>query len=135
MTDNASEFPGYTALAEPELLFHNGSTGKHPLTGLIEHGPYGQRFGAPSTLRLALLAPRSDMPRLTKLVDELNVRPSRARRKTTIPSTPGSVRCSESPSLPGMPGSSGHSPTHSTAMPLPRTRSHSRGVCSKPSTS
>ena len=72
MTENASELPGYRVLPEPELLFHNLRTGTHPLTGLIEHGPYGQRFGSPSALRLALLAPRADMPRLTGLVAELN---------------------------------------------------------------
>lgn len=71
MTQRASEFPGYTTLPEPELLFHN-ATGKHPLMGLIDHGPYSQRVGAPSTVRLALLAPRSDITRLTKLVTELN---------------------------------------------------------------
>ena len=62
MTSNPSEFPGYTALPEPDLIFHNGRTGKHPLVGLIEHGPYGQRFGAPSQVRLTMLAPRSDIP-------------------------------------------------------------------------
>ena len=36
MTVNSSEFPGYTTLPEPELLFHNGRTGRHPLVGLIE---------------------------------------------------------------------------------------------------
>ena len=60
MMPDPSALPGYTALAEPDLVFHRGCRGKHPLSGLIEHGPYGQRFGAPSTLRLALLAPATD---------------------------------------------------------------------------
>lgn len=89
MTDNASEFPGYSALPEPDLLFHNGRTDKHPLTGLIEHGPYGQRFGAPSTLRLALLAPRPDVPRLTKLIGELNGTATPRQAKNYYPGYPG----------------------------------------------
>ena len=89
MRSNSSEFPGYTALSEPDLLFHNGRTGKHPLVGLIEYGPYGQRFGAPSQIRLAMLAPRSDVPRLTNLVAELN-RSARPREATNYyPVYPG----------------------------------------------
>ena len=92
MANSASELPGYTALTEPDLLFDNGRTGKHPLTGLIDYGPYGQRFGAPATVRLALLAPSSDIPRLTKLVSELN-RTARPREATNYyPEYPGFQR-------------------------------------------
>ena len=72
MTSDPSAFPGYTALPEPELLFHDGGTGKHSLRSLIDHGPYGQRFGSPSAVRLALLAPSADISLLTDLVAELN---------------------------------------------------------------
>ena len=89
MTSNPSEFPGYTALPEPDLIFHNGRTGKHPLVGLIEHGPYGQRFGAPSQVRLAMLAPRSDIPRLTNLVAELNSSAKPREAKNYYPVYPG----------------------------------------------
>ena len=89
MTGNLSEFPGYTALPEPDLLFHNNGTGKHPLVGLIENGPYGQRFGAPSQVRLALLAPRSDIPRLTNLVKELNSSATPREAKNYYPVYPG----------------------------------------------
>lgn len=63
---------GYSALPEPELLFANNKKHKHPLLGLIANGPYGLRFGAPSKLRTALLAPTSEMPLLKKLIEELN---------------------------------------------------------------
>ena len=89
MASDPSAFPGYTALPEPDLLFHEGNTGKHPLLGLIEHGPYGQRFGAPSQVRLAMLAPRSDIPRLTGLVAELNSSAKPREAKNYYPDYPG----------------------------------------------
>ena len=92
MTTDSSEFPGYTTLPEPELLFHNGRTGRHPLVGLIEHGPYSLRLGAPSRLRLALLAPHSNMPRLTRLVGELKATASPREARNYYPDYPGFER-------------------------------------------
>lgn len=89
MTGELSEFPGYTALPEPDLLFHKNRTGKHPLMGLIEHGPYGQQFGAPSQVRLAMLAPHSEIPRLTNLVKELNSSATPREAKNYYPVYPG----------------------------------------------
>ncbi|MYE84748.1 MAG: nuclease PIN [Gammaproteobacteria bacterium] len=89
MKATASELPGYTALPEPELMFHNSRTGKHPLVGLIENGPYGQRFGAPSVVRLALLGPRSDLPRLDELVAELRSSAKPREAKNYYPDYPG----------------------------------------------
>ena len=92
MMPDPSALPGYTALAEPDLVFHRGRHGKHPLSGLIEHGPYGQRFGAPSTLRLALLAPASDMTRLSGLVAELKGSAKPREAKNYYPDYPGFQR-------------------------------------------
>ena len=89
MKSNPSEFPGCTVLPEPNLLFHNDCTSKHPLVGLIEHGPYGQRFGAPSQVRLAILAPRSDLPLLRGLVAELNKSADPREAKNYYPAYPG----------------------------------------------
>ena len=89
MTSNASEFPGFTTLPEPNLLFANGRTGKHPLVGLIENGPYGQRLGVPSAVRLAMLGPRSDIPRLEALVGELNSTAEPREAKNYYPDYPG----------------------------------------------
>lgn len=36
-----SALGGYSRIAEPELIFNNGGQHKHPLLGLIQHGPYG----------------------------------------------------------------------------------------------
>jgi hypothetical protein len=66
------ELCGYTGLPEPELLFSDGRTHKHPLVGLINSGPYGLRFGTPGSLRLAVLAPQRDMTKLGGLIDELS---------------------------------------------------------------
>jgi hypothetical protein len=71
MTASESALCGYTALPEPDLLFAGDKTHKHPLMGLVRHGPYGVRFGTPDRLRLALIAPGANLKRLATLVDEL----------------------------------------------------------------
>lgn len=89
MTADPAALPSYTTLPEPHLLFHDRRTDTHPLRGLIEHGPYGSRFGAPSELRFALLAPAAESARLTGLVDELQ-RPAKPREATNYyPVYPG----------------------------------------------
>ncbi len=86
---NRSELSGYTVLGEPELLFHGDRTDKHPLRGLIQFGPYGQRLGYPPIVRLALLAPSRDIVRLTDLVNELNHRATPRDAKNYYPVYPG----------------------------------------------
>ncbi|MBX4863724.1 nuclease PIN [Rhizobium bangladeshense] len=71
MSEATVELPGYVTLPEPDLLFNDGRTNKHPLVGLIENGPYGTKFGTLSGLRAALLAPSKDMFRLRNLLNEL----------------------------------------------------------------
>jgi hypothetical protein len=66
-----SELPGFSVIPEPDLLFARNKRDKHPLRGLLAHGPYGLKYGAPSTLRLALLAPQANLNQLRKLVQEL----------------------------------------------------------------
>lgn len=89
MTASTSELCGYTTLPEPDLVFDGNRTNKHPLVGLIQHGPYGQKFGAPSRLRFALLAPCRDMRRLRGLVEELE-RPAQPKEaQNYYPEYPG----------------------------------------------
>jgi hypothetical protein len=71
MTDH-SELPGFAIIPEPDLMFAGGKRDKHPLRGLIAHGPYGLRFGTLSALRLALLAPQAKLKQLRSLVAELS---------------------------------------------------------------
>jgi hypothetical protein len=70
MTDR-SELPGFATIPEPDLMFAGGKRDKHPLRGLIAHGPYGLKYGTPSTLRLALLGPQANLKQLRRLVTEL----------------------------------------------------------------
>lgn len=84
-----SELSGYSVLPEPELVFFGNRTNRHPLKGLIEHGPYGLKFGAPQSLRLARLAPSGDMQKLDGLIAELE-RPAAPREaKNYYPEYPG----------------------------------------------
>ena len=53
-------------------MFAGSALDKHPLRGLITNGPYGLKYGAPSTLRLALLAPSAHLNQLRRLVAELS---------------------------------------------------------------
>ncbi len=71
MSSSASELCGYSSTKEPDLLFARNQTDKHPLRGLIDNGPYSLKFGAPSRLRLALLAPQQQLRKLIALVEEL----------------------------------------------------------------
>lgn len=68
MTD---ALPAYSIAPEPELVFHGGSTDRHPLRGLTNHGPFSLRFGAPSVVRFAVVAPQADLARIDGLVREL----------------------------------------------------------------
>lgn len=72
MTGPVSELSGYVTLPEPDLLFAGDKRNKHPIQGLIESGPYGLKYGAPSALRLALVAPRLHQKKLPGLIRELN---------------------------------------------------------------
>ncbi|MCC6490528.1 MAG: nuclease PIN [Candidatus Hydrogenedentes bacterium] len=84
-----SELPGYAVLPEPDLLFAEDGLHKHPLMGLIEHGPYGLRLGVPSRLRFALIAPAAHVGKLAGLIAELE-RPARPREATNYyPDYPG----------------------------------------------
>lgn len=71
MSGPHSEIAGYATLPEPDLLFAGNGQHKHPLLGLINHGPYGLKYGVPNTLRLALVAPRLHQQKLPALIREL----------------------------------------------------------------
>jgi len=89
MTKTASQLSGYSVLPEPELVFDQNNVHRHPLTGLINFGPYGLKFGAPSRIRFALMAPKTDMHRLNALVKELSSTASPKEAKNYYPEYPG----------------------------------------------
>ena len=89
MTIDRQELAGYSALPEPELLFHGNQREKHPLLGLIKYGPYGLRLGMPSQMRLAIVARSGDLPALRKLMQELQGPAKPVEAKIYYPDYPG----------------------------------------------
>jgi len=85
----AAGLPAYSVLPEPDLLFAQDRRHPHPLLGLIDNGPYGLKFGTPSSLRLALLAPKADMGNLRSIVTEMGRRASPKEAKNYYPEYPG----------------------------------------------
>jgi hypothetical protein len=71
MMANPTELPAYRLVPEPQLLFANGKTDRHPLRGLIAHGPYSQSLGIPGRLRLAFAARTPDLAKLYRILAEL----------------------------------------------------------------
>lgn len=89
MNAQSSEIAGYSAISEPDLVFANNGAHKHPLLGLINHGPYSMRLGSLSKLRLAMMAPPADLKRLKQLIAELEVRVAPREAKNYYPEYPG----------------------------------------------
>ena len=52
-------------------MFAKGQREKHPLRGLIRHGPYGMGLGVPREVRLAFLCPQEHEPQLNSILKEL----------------------------------------------------------------
>ena len=88
MSGIGEELSGYTRLEEPTLLFAEGGRHKHPLLGLLRHGPYGRQSGAPTALRFALVALERDLGKLEGLVEELERRASPREAKNYYPDYP-----------------------------------------------
>lgn len=76
-----SRLPGYSKLPEPDLLFHLGRIHKHPLVGLIEHGPFSLKLNIPGQVRLAVVARQRDMAQVGRVITELG-NTARARQAT-----------------------------------------------------
>lgn len=89
MTGAHGELSGYTAIPEPDLVFAGKKLHKHPLTGLIQYGPYSLSLGAPSRVRFALIAPKKHMPKLTRIVSELKQKAAPREAKNYYPEYPG----------------------------------------------
>lgn len=91
MADNLSELSGYSTVGEPNLLFAGGKQEKHPLRGLITHGPYGHDLGIPNTVRLAFLSPQGHEGKLNSILKELG-QTHRPREATNYyPEYPGFI--------------------------------------------
>lgn len=89
MTMHTGGLSGYTVLPEPELVFNGNHASKHPLVGLINHGPYGLKFGAPAKIRFAVMAAASDIKHVSGLIAELERKVAPREAKTYYPDYPG----------------------------------------------
>ncbi|CUK02006.1 hypothetical protein RUE5091_02321 [Ruegeria denitrificans] len=89
IVDHQGEICGYSQLPEPDLVFNGGRTHKHPLVGLIDHGPYGLKFGTLPTVRFALVAPEREFGKLRGLVNELQSVADPVEAKNYYPRYPG----------------------------------------------
>ena len=89
MTIGISELSGYGFVPEPELVFAGNHPHKHPLLGLIEHGPYGLKFGTPNALRLAILAPPNQVNNVKGVISELKRRAKPKEALNYYPEYPG----------------------------------------------
>lgn len=71
MAGDISCLPAHSIISEPRLLFRGDRTDTHPLRGLSQHGPYSAGLGLMSQIRLAYLAPTSQLGKLDGIVSEL----------------------------------------------------------------
>lgn len=71
MSEKSYLLPAHSNIPEPDLLFKDNKTDKHPLRGLIKNGPYGANLGFLTKIRLAYVAPKKRLQSLDKLVEEL----------------------------------------------------------------
>ncbi|HEV8414186.1 MAG TPA: hypothetical protein VGQ49_11365 [Bryobacteraceae bacterium] len=97
MNSPASALCGYTPLGEPDLLFAGNKTDKHPLRGLIANGPYSLKFGTPSRVRFALIAPKHNIKKLEDLIEELKKPAAPIEAKNYYPAYPGFEKLMRTP--------------------------------------
>jgi hypothetical protein len=121
MTTDGSELPGFTSIPEPDLMFANGGVDKHPLRGLIEHGPYGARYGTPAVIRFALVAPDANIQQLKRLASELAGNAKTREVPAYYPDYPGFERVFRVPIHHSMSGLSSRFRTSWTTTRVSRT--------------
>lgn len=68
----ARALPGFRTIPEPDLMFGGGGLDKHPLRGLVDHGPFSSEYGVLAKLRFALVGPSAHLRQLRGLVAELS---------------------------------------------------------------
>lgn len=84
-----SKLSDHKMIKEPELIFGNDQKDIHPLRGLVEHGPYGKRFGYLTDITIATISPKGLSAKLSKLILELEGRHDPAEVKEYYPTYPG----------------------------------------------
>ncbi|MCK4841506.1 MAG: hypothetical protein KAT04_06440 [Methylococcales bacterium] len=66
-----SALSGYKEIPEPELLFADGKTDKHPLRGLLEYGPYSAGLGYLNNVKIAFMVAKGHGDKLSQIYKEL----------------------------------------------------------------
>ena len=89
----SAELHGYSELAEPDLAFDptdHSQVAVNPLVGLSNHGPFSARAfaTAPLIIRIALLAPPDDLPRLREQLNDLVRSHEPQERREYLPDWP-----------------------------------------------
>lgn len=87
-------FPDYDTLNEPQLLFHPvdaSQRSRHPLRGLLDHGPYSGTIPSAvrNPIRLAAIGPAGEGGNALHLVRELQSRLKPTERSKYLPEWPG----------------------------------------------
>lgn len=90
-------FPGHARIDEPYLAFHperNQDRSRHPLQGLVEHGPYGQAIlqRVIDPIRVGLISPAGEGHHVETLLKELETRHKPRERKQYLPEFLGMSR-------------------------------------------
>ena len=94
MSANQGSLPPYLVVQEPLLSFDptDGSQrALNPLLGLIQHGPFSARHWPRESarVRIAMLAPEGDLPKLKTLLNEVHSRQRSRERRDYLPDYPG----------------------------------------------
>lgn len=84
-----SALPGYKNIPEPELLFANGKTSKHPLTGLIDYGPYSAPLDYLKNIQIAFMTAKGHGKKLSHIFQELKKPALVQDAKNYYPEYPG----------------------------------------------
>lgn len=84
-----SHLSGYTQLPEPDLVFADNKIHKHPLMGLIKFGPFGLKYKTLNNLRFAILAPKRDVEKINRLINELQKQAKPKEATKYYPDYPG----------------------------------------------
>lgn len=110
MSAPESRLAGYSKLVEPDLVFHGRRTHKHPLVGLIEHGPFSLKLNIPGRVRVAIVARQRDMRQVSRVVTELGNFAKARQALNYYPDYPGFEKVFRTPLVP---------PTERTTIALP----------------
>lgn len=93
----AYNLPRHRRLGEPDLCFGNSDTSatdKHPLRGLLEYGPFGQRriASVPNPIRIAFIGQSDIIARMRRLGRELQSQHQPRERREFLIDYPGFSR-------------------------------------------